>query len=112
MEVICHYMQDLVFTNYYLLVHRSFWCFPYERMNGILAGTPNSNRCIEIEVANRFVKDISFGISDLPYVHFPNVPDILKQFVCSHDYDDDDDVQISPYPLTFWVLSLGPTDKI
>ena len=32
---------------------QSFWCFGYERLNGVFAGTPNSNRCIEVEVANR-----------------------------------------------------------
>ena len=53
-----------VSVNYHMSLHlpdvikdlgppQSFWCFGYERMNGVLSGTPNSNRCIELEVANR-----------------------------------------------------------
>ncbi len=46
---------------------QSFWCFPYERMNGKLAGTPHiyySNRCVEVEVVNRFMRDFYYL---LPY---------------------------------------------
>ena len=30
-----------------------FWCFTYERMNGILALTPTNNRGIEQDILNR-----------------------------------------------------------
>lgn len=65
-----YYGKWAVTVNYHMSLHipdmildlgppQSFWCFAYERMNGILAGTPNSNRCIEIEVANRFVRAVA-----------------------------------------------------
>ena len=63
-------------VNYHMSLHlpeivtdlgppHSFWCFGYERMNGSLAGTPNSNRSIEVEVANRFARDSAFTNSDI-----------------------------------------------
>ena len=54
-------------VNYHMALHipemicdfgppNAFWCFAYERLNGVLAGTPNSNRNVEVEVANRFFR--------------------------------------------------------
>ena len=51
----------LVTVNYHMALHmpevildygppHAFWCFAYERMNGILASTPTNNRGIENEV--------------------------------------------------------------
>ena len=68
-----------VTVNYHMILHlpdmisdlgppHTFWCFGYERMNGILAGTPNSNRCIELEVMNRFVMDTAFSNTCTPNV--------------------------------------------
>ena len=79
-------------VNYHMNLHlpdimcdlgppQSFWCFGYERMNGILAGTPNSKRCVEIEVANRFVQDIFVNSCSLPRVDLSNVPRNLKPFI-------------------------------
>lgn len=35
----------------------SFWCFPFERFNGMLGSLPNNNRSIEIQLMNRFLRD-------------------------------------------------------
>ena len=50
-----------VSVNYHLALHlpdvvvdygppHGYWCFGYERMNGVLADIPNSNRNIEIQI--------------------------------------------------------------
>ena len=46
----------------------AFWCFTFERMNGILGNLPNSNRQIESELMHRLMFDnqidsiISLGV--------------------------------------------------
>ena len=67
----------------------------------MLSGTPNSNRRIEAEVANRFIRDISFSFSDTLTVNMSYIPPALTEFF--HSPDDDD---VLPYPQTFWVHSL------
>ena len=57
----------------------TFWCFAYERMNGMLAGTPNSNRCVELEVANRFLRDFNYSHTDLPNIDVLDIPTGLKE---------------------------------
>ncbi len=37
----------------------SFWCFSFERMNGILGNEPTNNRSIELQFMQRFVSDNS-----------------------------------------------------
>lgn len=106
------YGKWAVTVNYHMSLHlpdvildlgppQSFWCFAYEWMNGILAGSPNSNRCIEVEVANRFVRDISFSNCDIPSMNLSDVPNTLMEFVT-----DDNDFEQPAYPQTFWLLSL------
>jgi hypothetical protein len=79
-----------VSVNYHMSLHlpdivkdlgppQSFWCFGYERLNGILAGMPNSRRNIEVEVANRFVRDVSFSNCDIPDNY--GIPTSLQDFV-------------------------------
>ena len=57
------YGKFKVTVNYHMALHlpevildygppHAFWCFAYERMNGILASTPTNNRGIENEVLN------------------------------------------------------------
>jgi hypothetical protein len=77
-----------------------FWCFGYERMNGILAGAPKSNRSVALEVANRFVRDTTIATSNIPHI---NVPYSLREFVTQEDDDDDN---CYPYPQTFFLLTL------
>ena len=113
------YGKWAVTVNYHMSLHlpdmildfgppHSFWCFAYERFNGILAGTPNSNRCVEIEVANRFMRDFLFSSTDLPDVD-ACIPRSLKDLISASSVDD---TQVPSYPLTFWVLSaLTPTPE-
>lgn len=43
-----------------------FWLFPFERYNGILGSAPNNNRCIEVQLMNRFVMDTYIQSKELP----------------------------------------------
>lgn len=43
-----------------------FWLFAFERYNGILGSIPNNNRCIEVQMMNRFVMDGLISNIDLP----------------------------------------------
>lgn len=80
---------------------QSFWCFGYERINGILAGMPNSRRNIEVEVANRFISDICFSNCEISSRYSSSIPSILR------DYADTDDDDIHPhYPQSFLLLLL------
>ena len=40
----------------------------------MLAGTPNSNRCVELEVANRFLRDFNYSHTDLPNIDVLDIP--------------------------------------
>ena len=44
----------------------SFWCFSFERYNGILGDLPNNNRSIEVQVMNRFIRDSALTSHPLP----------------------------------------------
>ena len=79
------YGKWAVTVNYHMCLHipdiildygppHTFWCFAYERMNGMLAGTPNSNRCVELEVANRFLRDFNYSHTDLPTLMYWTFP--------------------------------------
>ena len=37
----------------------SYWCFPFERYNGVLGNQPTNNRSIELQLMRRFMKDNS-----------------------------------------------------
>ena len=39
-----------------------FWCFAFERYNGILGSMPNNNRSIEMQLTGRFLKE-SYSLS-------------------------------------------------
>ena len=52
----------------------SFWCFSYERLNGTLAGIPNSHRSIESEFSTKFIQDILSSHYDLPSIEKSMVP--------------------------------------
>ena len=36
---------------------QNFWCFPFERYNGLLGAFPNNNKSIEVQLMNRFCND-------------------------------------------------------
>ena len=67
-----NYGRFEVSVNYHMALHipdmikgfgppHSFWCFSFERMNGILSGLPNSNQHIELELFTKFLKDADIG---------------------------------------------------
>ncbi len=99
-----------VSVNYHMSLHlpemisdlgppQSFWCFGYERMNGFLAGTPSNNRSVEVEVADRFVRDTAFSNSDTPIIDTSNIciPNSLKDFISQPD-----DGKYPLYPCIFY----------
>ena len=49
-----------------------FWCFAFERYNGILGEIPNNNRSIEVQVMNRFIRDNA--LTSYPF------PDMFNEF--------------------------------
>ncbi len=68
----------------------------------MLAGTPNSNRNVEVEVANRFLRDFSFSSSNLPDVDILDIPSTLKELTT---ISMGGEKKIFPFPLTFLVMS-------
>lgn len=105
--------------NYHMSLHlpdmivdfgppHSFWCFSYERMNGHFAATPNSNRSIEVEVANRFIRNTEFTLATTPPIDMSLVPNTLREFISSSAEEDN-----PSYPQTFRVLSVlsGSSDE-
>ena len=86
-----NYGRFEVSVNYHMALHipdmikdfgppHSFWCFSFERMNGVLSGLPNSNHHIEQELFTKFLKDVDIG-SVLPpdplVTRWPHLDDIL-----------------------------------
>ena len=48
---------------------QGFWCYPFERYNGLLGSTPNNNRLIEPQIMYHVLNEnkiLSFGIDDAP----------------------------------------------
>ena len=43
-----------------------FWCFSFERYNGLLGELPNNNRSIEVQVMDRFIQDNALTSHTLP----------------------------------------------
>ena len=43
-----------------------FWCFSFERYNGLLGELPNNNRSIEVQVMDRFIRDNALTSHPLP----------------------------------------------
>ena len=63
-----NYGRDKITSNLHLSLHLydcsfaygplyAFWCFSFERMNGILGSLPNSNQKIEPELMRRLIFD-------------------------------------------------------
>ena len=65
MHLHCH-LADCM-TDYGPL--HSFWCYAFERCNGILGSLPNNNRSIENQLMNRFLSE-NHGLSYLPPSEF------------------------------------------
>lgn len=71
------YGKDVVTPNMHLHAHLrdclldygpfyGFWCFSYERFNGILGQMPNNNRSIELQLMKRFAGDMEQFCATLP----------------------------------------------
>ena len=56
MHLLCHLRSCIV--DYGPL--HSFWCYAFERYNGILGYMPNNNRSIEIQLATRFLQESQY----------------------------------------------------
>ncbi|GET57982.1 hypothetical protein GLOIN_2v1786147 [Rhizophagus irregularis DAOM 181602=DAOM 197198] len=64
-----HYGRVKITPNLHLSLHLcdyfgplyAFWCFSFERMNGILGSLPTSNRQIEPEIMRRIMNDNRIG---------------------------------------------------
>ena len=85
------YGKFRVTVNYHMALHmpevildygppHAFWCFAYERMNGILASTPTNNRGIENEVLDRFLLEFTFNQVELNPLLSPYQP-VLKELI-------------------------------
>ena len=59
----------------------SFWCFAFERYNGILGAYHTNNKQIEPQIMRKFLKEKQLRSSDLPQ-EYGNFIDVLPQ---SHD---------------------------
>lgn len=90
------YGQDAVTPNMHLHCHlascvrdfgpmASFWCFSFERMNGVLGDQPNNNRSIEVQLMHRFMDDsanlqlLQFSPSDSS-----NISDLFSHSIGDH----------------------------
>ena len=65
------YTGDVITPNMHLQCHlkecildygplHGFWCFSFERYNGLLGDLPNNNQSIEVQVMKRFIRDNAF----------------------------------------------------
>ena len=43
-----------------------FWLYAFERYNGLLGALPHNNRCIEIQIMDRFLRDTQVFSEILP----------------------------------------------
>lgn len=73
----CMYGKAIITPNMHLHCHlkecimdygplHAFWCFPFERYNGLLGQLPNNNKTIEIQLMNRFINDSTLITLPLP----------------------------------------------
>ena len=69
-------------------------------MNGILAGSPNSNRSIEVDVTNRFLNNISFTCAGHPNIDISTVPQNILEFT----YVNINESELPDCPLSCLVL--------
>ena len=62
MHLQCH-LKDCILD--YGPLH-GFWCYSFERYNGLLGDLPNNNCSIEVQVMKRFIRDNAFLSCPLP----------------------------------------------
>ena len=68
-------------------------------------GMPNSNRCVEVEVLNRFLRDFAFSCADLPFIEPEYISNPIKEIIHSSTVGN----EFSSHPMTFYVLALMNT---
>lgn len=66
MHLHCHLLECIL--DYGPL--HSFWCFAFERYNGILGSMPNNNRCIESQLMKRFLRETQSLATSIPEDEF------------------------------------------
>lgn len=96
-----------------------FWCFSFERFNGVLGSTPTNNQSVELQIMRRFTISRYFGKTNLPSdyqneftglctVNTTNVSEIAMQ-----DTDWETTFQLQNIPTVFpifnidWLKSVG-----
>ena len=62
MHMHCHLRQCL---EDYGPLH-TFWCFSFERYNGVLGSMPNNNKAIEVQLMKKFLRDVQTSTTQLP----------------------------------------------
>jgi len=86
------YGRFQITVNYHMALHivdmikdfgppHAFWCFSFERMNGVLSGLPTSNRYVEFELFTKFLQDVDIEAvvphNPLFTTNWPHLDDIL-----------------------------------
>ena len=44
----------------------NFWCFSFERFNGILSSFKTNNRCVEIQLTRKLQKQVFCELLEIP----------------------------------------------
>ena len=94
----CHYPKYAPaqpFLKEVILDHRpvtSFWCFSFERFNGILGSTTTNKRSVELQIMRKFLLTRFLKDMKLPEEFQGN---FLK--FCSPEENSTDDKDVSPY---------------
>lgn len=84
------YGQDACTANFHLHLHlkqsfldfgpsHAFWCFAFERFNGILGSYHTNNRAIELQLMRRFCREQSSRQLELPHEVMSFFPKYCKQ---------------------------------
>ena len=74
MHLHCHLLQSLLdFGPIY-----SFWCFPYERYNGILGSYSTNHQSIVVQLMRKFTASNFYSVDTLSYQINPDLVDDMK----------------------------------
>ena len=82
----------------------NYWCFPFERYNGLLGKLPNNNRSIEAQVMNRFIKGNVHSLLEMCHDKFAHLfpHDNAKGSLLDESYNSlDGDVHLQILPASF-----------
>ena len=73
-----------------------FWCFSFERFNGILSSFKTNNRCIEIQLMRKLLSDHFISCSTLPKEFEENFLSLLSRSVTNSAETITDIVNLGP----------------